>query len=145
NLTRDRIQLRGNGTEGIILKVRDNQRDLFSHIKNSSHLQVKNPRNQTLLINDMLLSIYRQHIEWLNQNNKIKNANALFISEHTGDPITGKQYYTKFMKVKEELLKQLSHEENVEDYLLLSENDWSTHIGRGDFITILLDISFNLM
>src|SRR5699024_9822125 len=104
----------------------------------------KNPRNQTLLINDMILSIYRQHIEWLNQNNKIKNANALFISEHTGDPITGKQYYTKFMKVKEELLKQLSHEENVEDYLLLSEHDLSIHLGRGVFTNFLLDIGLNL-
>src|SRR5699024_5427385 len=144
NLTRDSIQLRGNGTEGIILKVRDKQRDLFSHIKNSSHLHVKNPTNRALRIHDMLLSIYRPDIEWLNQHNKIKNANALFISEHTGDPITGKQYYTKFMKAKEEFLKQLSHEENVEDYLLLSENDWSTHIGRGVFTNFLLDIGLNV-
>src|SRR5699024_6929206 len=98
----------------------------------------------TLLISDMLLSIYKEHIEWLNQRNKIKNANALFISEHTGDPITGKQYYAKFTKVKKELLKQLSQEENVEDYLLLSENDWSTHIGRGVFTNFLLDIGLNV-
>lgn len=144
NLTRQSVQLQGNGSQGIILKVRDNQDILFPNIKNSSHLQVKNPRNQTLLINDILLNIYHKHIEWLNQKNTIKNTNALFISKHTGNPITGKQYYTKFTKVKKELLKQLSQEENIEDYLLLSENDWSTHIGRGVFTNFLLDTGLNV-
>jgi len=32
-----------------------------------------------------------------------------------------------------QFLKQLSDEGNVDDYLLLAQNDWSTHVGRGVF------------
>ncbi|MEH6839083.1 hypothetical protein V7Z47_10890 [Priestia megaterium] len=131
----------------LILEVRDNQELLFKDVKNSAHLQVKNPRNQLLLINDLMNEIYQSHLQNINylvKENKINNKHALFISKRSGNPLTGKQYYSKFMKVKKALLSQLSQEESTQDYLLLSENCWSTHIGRGVFTNFLLDIGLNV-
>lgn len=143
NLTKHSVKQTGKST---ILEVRDNQEILFSHIKNTSHLQVKNPRNQALLANDLTDSIYKEHLTWLEQlekDGKVKKDQALFISPTNGNPMTGKQYYLKFTEVKMKLLKQLSEEGNTDDYLLLAQNDWSTHIGRGVFTNFLLDIGLN--
>jgi integrase len=143
NLTRQNIKEQRNG---FILEIRDNQKLLFPNIKNTSHIQVKNPRNQSLLMNNLMLNIYREHLERLDIL-KIKgvwnNPYSLFLSYHTGLPITGKQYHSKFMKVKKAFLKVLSLEENINDYALLSENSWSTHIGRGVFTNFLLDLGLN--
>lgn len=143
NLTKHSVKQIGKST---ILEVRDNQEILFSHIKNTSHLQVKNPRNQALLANDLTDSVYRGHLTWLEQSEKegkTKSNQALFISPTTGNPMTGKQYYIKFTEVKMKFLKQLSEEGNMDDYLLLAQNDWSTHLGRGVFTNFLLDIGLN--
>lgn len=143
NITKHSVKQTGKIT---ILEIRDNQKNLFPHIKNTSHLQVKNPRNQAIMANDLTDSIYADHLTWLEKlesKGKIKNNQALFISTTTGNPMTGKQYYNKFTKVKTKFLKQLSDEENVDDYLLLAQNDWSTHIGRGVFTNFLLDIGLN--
>lgn len=143
NLTKHSVKQTGKST---ILEVRDNQEILFTHIKNTSHLQVKNPRNQALLVNDLMDSIYKDHLVWLEQlerEGKMKNSQALFIAQTTGNPMTGKQYYSRFTEVKMKFLKQLSDEGNTDDYLLLAQNDWSTHIGRGVFTNFLLDIGLN--
>lgn len=143
NLTKHSVKQTGKST---ILEIRDNQDILFPHIKNTSHLQVKIPRNQALMENGLTDSIYTDHLTWLEHTeskDKTRENQALFISSRTGNPMTGKQYYNKFTKVKIHFLKQLSDEENVDDYLLLAQNDWSTHIGRGVFTNFLLDIGLN--
>ncbi|MFJ7969887.1 hypothetical protein [Psychrobacillus sp. NPDC096389] len=140
NLTRKNIKEQGNG---LILEIRDNQKILFPNIKNTSHIQVKNPRNQSLLMNNLMQNIYKEHLERLEILEKkgvCNNPYYLFVSERTGLPITGKQYHSKFMKVKKAFLKALSMEENINDYSLLAENSWSTHIGRGVFTNFLLDL-----
>ncbi|WP_066298137.1 hypothetical protein [Bacillus sp. FJAT-29937] len=147
NLTKQSVDLKGNGTDGFILKVRDNQDKLFPHIKNSSHLQVKRPRDQALLVNNLLLTVYDEHIKrlkTLEQNGIIKNNYALFVSKHNGMPISGKQYHAKFMKIKSLLLKKISDQQDVETYTLLTDNSWSTHIGRGVFTNFLLDLGMNV-
>ncbi|WP_394191428.1 hypothetical protein [Paenisporosarcina quisquiliarum] len=141
NLTRQSIINHG---DGLILHIRDNQKLLFPNVKNTSDIQVKTPRNQTLLMNDLMLNIYKEHLSRLDGfKRKNNNSNVLFASEHTGLPITGKQYHSKFMKVKKALLNTLSTEENINDYLLLAETSWSTHIGRGIFTNFLLDLGLN--
>lgn len=143
NLIKNSIKQVGKST---VLEVRDNQEILFTHIKNTSHLQVKNPRNQALLENDLMNSIYKNHLIWLEQleqEGKVKNSQALFIAQTTGNPMTGKQYYTRFKEVKRTFLKQLSDEGDTDNYLLLAQNEWSTHIGRGVFTNFLLDIGLN--
>ncbi|HSH25893.1 MAG TPA: hypothetical protein VLA13_10205, partial [Massilibacterium sp.] len=143
NLTRQNIKKQGNG---VILEIRDNQKVLFPNIKNTSHIQVKNPRNQSLLMNSLMQNIYNEHLEKLEILEKkgiCNNPHYLFVSERTGLPITGKQYHSKFMKVKSAFLKALSKEGNIDDYSLLAENSWSTHIGRGVFTNFLLDLGLN--
>lgn len=143
NLTRQNVINQGNG---LILHVRDNQKVLFPNLKNTSHIQVKNPRNQSLLMNKLMLNIYKEQLERLEILEKKEvciSPYYLFISERTGLPITGKQYHSKFMKVKKAFLKALSMDGNINDYLLLAENGWSTHIGRGVFTNFLLDLGLN--
>jgi integrase len=143
NLTKQSVK---DNYNSMILHIRDNQNILFPNLKNTSHIQVKNPRNQSLLYDDLTVKIYEEHLEKLSLLEKegtIKNNYGLFISKRTGLPITGKQYYSKFMNVKKALLKKLSNEENVKDYLLLTENAWSTHIGRGVFTNFLLDLGLS--
>ncbi|MDW7615160.1 hypothetical protein SC499_10600 [Peribacillus simplex] len=143
NLTRQSVIDQGNG---IILEIRDNQKELFPNIKNTSHIQVKTPRNQSLLMNNLMVNIYKEHLNKLERQERtgvLLNPHSLFVSDRTGLPITGKQYHTKFMKVKKAFLKALSTEENINDYLLLAKNNWSTHIGRGVFTNFLLDLGLN--
>lgn len=147
NLTKQSIDLKGNGADGFILKVRDNQEKLFPHIKNSSHLQVKRPRDQALLVNNLMLTVYEKHMQrlkMLEENGVTKNSNALFVSKRNGMPITGKQFHAKFMKVKRLLLKKVSENGDVDTYTLLTDSSWSTHIGRGVFTNFLLDIGMNI-
>ncbi|MDY0409010.1 hypothetical protein [Paracerasibacillus soli] len=141
-MTRQNIKEQGNG---LILEIRDNQELLFPDIKNTSHIQVKNPRNQSLLMNNLMLNIYKEHLEGLENlmNKGVYNNPAYLFSGRTGLPITGKQYHLRFMKVKKAFLRALSMEENIGDYALLAENSWSTHIGRGVFTNFLLDLGLN--
>ncbi|MDY0409810.1 hypothetical protein [Paracerasibacillus soli] len=84
NLTRQNIKEQGNG---LILEIRDNQELLFPDIKNTSHIQVKNPRNQSLLMNNLMLNIYKEHLEGLeNLMNKgvYNNPAYLFVSDVPG-------------------------------------------------------------
>ena len=60
NLTRQNIKKQGNG---VILEIRDNQKVLSPNIKNTSHIQVKNPRNQSLLMNSLMQNIYNRNFE----------------------------------------------------------------------------------
>ncbi|HFK1463302.1 hypothetical protein OCD79_00190 [Bacillus wiedmannii] len=131
------------GNEKFIIKIRDRHEQLFSNKKNLQHEQVKCPRNQALLVNPVLSSVYKNHKELLNKMLKqgiTTNNKALFISPKTGNPITGKAYKDRFQKIKKEFLKQLSEECKTEDYLFLTDKDWSTHIGRGVFTNFLLQI-----
>lgn len=92
------------------------------------------------MISSLLSSLYQKHFEKLNKLEKIgllKNEKALFISTRTGNPISGKQYYQKFNKVKDKFLEVLSKEGNIEDFEYLFENNWSTHICRGIFTNFL--------
>ncbi|MEK3992785.1 MULTISPECIES: hypothetical protein [Robertmurraya] len=149
NLTKDSLEKptywNGNddGIRSFILRIRDNQELLFGHKKNHTHEQVKRPRNQYLLVNDVLSKVYRKHkvhLDSLTRKCEIKNEKALFVSSSNGHPISGKSYYEKFNKIKKEFLRQLSKEEQVEDYEYLTSKHWSTHICRGVFTNFLLEI-----
>lgn len=132
-----------NGANKFILKIRDNQKHLFSHRSTKIHEQVKRPRNQSLLVHPLLSSMYMKHKLRLNRlmnESKIHNSQALFLSESTGNAISGKSYHEKFMKVKVAFLLQLSKEERINDLEYLTQKRWSTHIGRGVFTNFLLDI-----
>ncbi|WP_242315120.1 hypothetical protein [Bacillus cereus group sp. BfR-BA-01355] len=149
NLLRTSLKPQGSyGKSGLIIEVRDNRELIFQNKKSTIHEQVKNPRNQSILISSLLSSLYQKHFERLNRLEKIgllKNEKALFISMRTGKPISGKQYYQKFNKVKGKFLEVLSKEGNIEDFEYLFENSWSTHICRGVFTNFLLDIGMSVL
>lgn len=135
------------GNKKFILKIKDNQKELFSHRRNLAHEQVKNPRLQSLLVNDVLSSVYLRHkkrLAIMERRRLIKNKDALFVSSRTGNAISGKRYYEKFSKVKALFLKQLSEEGRISDYEYLTSKDWSTHICRGVFTNFLLDIGSSI-
>jgi hypothetical protein len=149
NLTKDSIESpyfwnnQDYGKDKFILLVRDRQKELFPDKKNLQHEQVKRPRNQALLLNPILSQIYQEHksyLEKLTKQGLVLNNSALFISKNTKSPLSGKTYKQSFRKVKKAFLNYLSKNNRVDDYLFLAEKNWSTHIGRGVFTNILLEI-----
>lgn len=138
NLTRNSIK---NTNNNIIIEIRDNQHLNFPNIESTVDLQVKKERDQPILNANYVDRIYDFHLNNITKT-KAKNANALFLSPLTGNSMRAKVYSTKFNNVKKYFLEELLEEGNIEDYLMLTNNKWSTHIGRGIFTNIL--ISYNL-
>lgn len=127
------------GSNKFILKVRDRHKEIFINKKNLQHEQVKRPRNQALIVSQLLSTIYKEHktlLEKVTQESSSINPNALFISPRTKNVLTGKAYKDRFQKVKKAFLEHVSED----DYMYLIQKDWSTHIGRGVFTNLLLDL-----
>ncbi|MBM7651777.1 site-specific integrase [Neobacillus cucumis] len=149
NLTKDALESpnywneQDLGETKFILKIRDRQSQLFGKKRNLQHEGVKVPRNQSLLVNPLLSKIYKEHKEYLKRlenRKKIINNNALFVNPRTGEPITGKTYKELFNKVKMAFIKSLVDEGRTEEVLFLTDKPWSTHICRGVFTNILLEM-----
>lgn len=138
NLTRNSIR---KTNKQIIVEVRDNQHLNFPNIENTIDLQVKKERNQSILNANYVYKIYEFHLMKIEKLDVI-NTEALFISPITRNAMRAKPYTTKFNNVKKHFLNALLDEGYIEDYLMLLNNKWSTHIGRGIFTNIL--ISYNL-
>ncbi len=51
------------GVEGLVLLIRDRQNDLFTRFNDVSTMQVKNPRDQSCLIDPILNYLYKHHME----------------------------------------------------------------------------------
>ena len=128
--------------KGLILEIRDNQKLLFPDALNTSDNQVKTQRDQVVLCPSLIKKLYEEHKK---VTSKIKGANtpALFISSGTKGSITGKTYSRRFEKVKDAFLESVLKSGNQQDYLLLTSNTWSTHIGRDIFTNILLDLGLS--
>lgn len=135
NLTNSSISLENNGG---VVHIRDNQNKLFAHLSSKSDVQVKFPRDQIVLCSDILKQLFDEHMD---KHSKVNlDSPALFINRKTKKVITGKSYHYRFNKVKEAFLERLLKSNNLHDYRLLTSKDWSTHIGRGIFTNILLDL-----
>lgn len=134
NLKKNNFQWNNNN---LIIQVRDNQ-DMFN-LKDTSDLQVKNPRDQICMCIDIVKPLYEEHLKILSSSKK-NISEAMFISSRNFEALSGKSYSRKFEKIKQSFLNMLIENNYVEDYLLLVNNEWSTHIGRGVFTNILLDL-----
>lgn len=126
----------------LVIEVRDNQQELFPNLSNSADIQVKNPRNQICLCSDILKFLFNEHMEILSKI-KDKKTEGLFISNRTKSTIRGNQFSIRFEKIKDVFLEEVLLSGNQKDYLLLTSNNWSTHIGRGIFTNILLDLGLS--
>src|SRR5699024_1731669 len=69
----------------------------------------------------------------------IKNKQVLVINKES-NPMSGKVYDRRVNKVKKRFLEELLKQGRYEDYTLLRESYWSTHIGRGIYSNILFDM-----
>ncbi|MGH0830077.1 site-specific integrase [Bacillus pretiosus] len=148
NLTKESIYengLRGNG--GFWIVVEDNQKKLFSHLRNKGDVQVKRPREVFVLSDKKLEEIYYEHLKRLNHLEKIKgikNEHALFVSRKSGLPLSGANYAMKFAQVKERFLERLRINRRYKDLEFLESLPWSTHIGRGTYTNFLIDIGLSI-
>lgn len=150
NLKLSSIKKVGNGLfgeNGMILEVRDNQKELFNHLKDTNMVGVKRPRDQSLLRDSILSYLYREHLKWRDNFIKnIKNYNkiALFLDEH-GNAMSGQNFRKRFKKIKGIYLDKLSESKGrLQDYKELKETFWSTHIGRGSFTNMCIESGFSV-
>ncbi|NOU72551.1 site-specific integrase [Paenibacillus sp. LMG 31458] len=152
NVTRGDVLVRFR--ESFQVQIQDNRELLFKHLKDTSKEYPKRLNylqhhlaNQTILDNDLVWEVYSKHIKMLDlraKRNEIKNLSALFV-DSDGKPMSGTVYERRFNKLKRSFLLELSTTEGrYEDYKLLSETHWSTHIGRGNFTNFLFDMGLSI-
>ncbi|HFK1475470.1 MULTISPECIES: site-specific integrase [Bacillus cereus group] len=134
--------------ESMEVQIRDNRNKFFSRLKDTksenpkrlNYLQTDMCR-QTILDNDLVWEVYRKHqkrIDYMIKSGKCKNPSALFL-DGDGETMSGKVYDRRFQKVKKVFLESLM---GHKDYELLSGTFWSTHVGRGVFTNMLIDMGF---
>lgn len=123
----------------LIIEIRDNQNSLFADVTNTGDIQVKYPRDQICICPEIIKPLHEEHQKLLTKLTK-GTSEALFISERNLRALRGKRYSAKIDKIKQQFLNDLLVRNQVEDYILLTNNNWSTHIGRGVFTNILMDL-----
>ncbi|WP_411738490.1 hypothetical protein [Peribacillus sp. S4] len=147
NLTRTALKPQNGqkyGVEGLVVLVRDRQNDLFNRFVDLSTMQVKSPRDQSCLIDPILNYLYKHHLEVvLKKIKKTKHPNALFYDTE-GNPMSADTYDKRFLKLKNTYLGMLlGTQGRYQDYLDFSQTKWRSHIGRGVFTNMCLDVGFN--
>ncbi|MED4691819.1 hypothetical protein, partial [Peribacillus frigoritolerans] len=147
NLTRTALKSQNGqkfGVEGLVVLVRDRQNDLFNRFVDVSTMQVKSPRDQSCLIDPILNYLYKHHMEVvLKKIKKPKHPNALFYDTE-GNPMSADTYDKRFLKLKNTYLGMLlGTQGRYQDYLDFSQTKWRSHIGRGVFTNMCLDVGFN--
>lgn len=132
------------GVEGLVVLIRDRQNDLFTRFNDVSTMQVKNPRDQSCLIDPILNYLYKHHMEVVLKKVKTPlHPNALFY-DAKGNPMSADTYDKKFLKLKNSYLGMLlGTSGRYQDYLDFSQTKWRSHIGRGVFTNMCLDAGFN--
>ncbi|MGO1476952.1 hypothetical protein [Alkalibacterium gilvum] len=147
NMTRTALKSQNGqkyGVEGLVLLVRDRQNELFTRFSDVSTIQVKNPRDQSCLIDPILNYLYKHHVETvLKKIKKPIHPNALFYDTE-GSPMSADTYDKRFLKLKNTYLGMLlGTPGRYQDYLDFSQTKWRSHIGRGAFTNMCLDAGFN--
>lgn len=153
NLTRAELNVKVRNS--LSVNIRDNRDNLFKRLKNTSSEGVKrlnyldvSMAKQMILDSDLLWDYYEDHMKDLQikiKNNFIKDPNILFYDSN-GQAMSGKVLERRFKKVKKAFLKKLQNTPGREDdYFIVKESFWSTHIGRGMFTEILFDIGLNIV
>lgn len=132
------------GERGLVIEIKDRQDELFIGKKSKAGEQVKRERDQSALIDPILSYLYEKHVsKVLKSNKKRKNRNALFCDTE-GNPMTYKTYYDRFKQFKTYYLGLLRMTKGrYQDYKDFLNTKWSTHIGRGVFTNMCLDVGFS--
>jgi len=132
--------------ESLIVNIMDNRKILFPHLEDTSsefpkrtNYLTPNLCTQMIIDTPLVWEVYFNHMNYL-KNISSNNNSAVFINKD-GNPMSGKVYDRRFKKVKKHFLAELLKQGRYEDYVLLSESYWSTHIGRGIYSNILFDMN----
>ncbi|MED3957711.1 site-specific integrase [Priestia aryabhattai] len=144
----DRGSLNVTPGKSMEVQIRDNRKKFFSRLKDK---KAENPKRlnylninlarQTILDNDLVWTVYDNHMKQLNnmlKMGKCKNVRALIL-DSVGNPMSGKVYARRFKKVKDAFIDSLI---GSEYYYLFTNTVWSTHIGRGVFTNSLISMDF---
>lgn len=153
NVTRSDLDIKFR--KSLSVKIRDNRPKLFTHLKDSSaekpkRLNYLEPHlaKQIILNSDLLWDYYEAHMKDLDiklQDNYLKNPYIMFYDK-TGKAMSGRVFEKRFKKVKKSFLKKLAMTVGrEEDYYLLKDSYWSTHIGRGIFTSFLADMGLSVL
>lgn len=126
-------------SNNLVIKIRDHQDPLFLHLSDTSDVEVKTPGDQICLFTEIVETHYKQHMKFLEGCKKRKHK-GLFVNLNTGVAISGKSYAERFNKIKEKFLEALLKKNDIKNYYLLINNDWSTHIGRGIYTNLLISL-----
>lgn len=143
NITKSDLKVVEN--ESMIVHIKDNRHILFPHLKDTSNEFPKRTNylssrlcKQIIMDIPIVWEIYFEHIKYLKTVNA-RNKDAMFLNKD-GNAMSGKVYIRRFNKIKRRFLEELLIQGRYEDYTLLSETSWSTHIGRGIYSNILFDM-----
>lgn len=151
NITRANIHEKPR--KSLVIDIRDNRKKLFSRLKDTSNEYPKRLRyldpslaRQQIYTNELVWRVYYQHLKQMDidlKNGKLntyKMFQPLFYDSY-GQPMSAKVFEKRFKEVKKAFLEKIKMHE---DYLLFKESSWSTHIGRGCFTNLLMDLGFSV-
>ena len=140
NLTIDSVEL-NRAKNYVTVSIQDRQDELFADRDiDTRYSQVKKPREgqPVFNFNGELFDIWDEHIEKLNNNQKRKHFNALFLDSY-GQPMTAQVYQKEFHKLKWDFIefvdKKLNKASLADEYRIKS---WGSHIGRHIFTNHLI-------
>jgi integrase len=132
------------GQRGMVLLVRDRQKDLYPFKKSRTEEQVKRPRDQSVLIDPILCMLYEHHKEKVLKQLKKPTHNGALFYDNDGKPMSYSTYYRRFNDLKTFYSGVLlGTPGRYQDYKDFAETKWSTHIGRGAFTNMCLDAGFS--
>ncbi|MDQ0888952.1 integrase [Paenibacillus sp. V4I9] len=131
------------GQRGMVVLIRDRQNILFKNKKSIAEEQVKNPRDQSILIDPIICLIYEQHVnKVMKATKKNKGSTALFYDSE-GNPMSYRSFYKRYRELQSTYHGVLlATKGRFQDYRDFVETNWSSHIGRGAFTNMCLDVGF---
>ncbi|MFW7431558.1 hypothetical protein [Vagococcus carniphilus] len=131
--------------ESMTIHIKDNRRILFNHLVDTSNECPKRTNylparlcKQIIMDTPLVWEVYNEHIAYNSSN--LNNNNEAFFINKDGNPMSGKTYEYRFNKIKKYFLDELLHQGKYEDYTIMTESYWGTHIGRGIYSNILFDM-----
>ena len=145
-----RADIKSSERQSMSVEIHDRRNEFFQRL---SSTRTENPKRlnylssklcrQTVLDNDLLWDTYNNHLKYLNKrikNNSCLNPSALFL-DRDGNPMSGQIYERKFNKAIMKFLEILKENDfkELEDF---EGTILGTHIGRGVYTNILIDLGF---
>lgn len=133
------------GENGLVIKVRNNQKILFDRLSSIRNEGVKKVRDQACIIDKILCDLFKHHLEVVIPSyDNIQNKKALFY-DSKGHPMSGDVYDRRFKDLKNAYLsKLLVTEGRKKDYDDFAETRWRSHICRGIFTNLCHDAGFTV-